>query len=160
MKPPVRDSGWGLFPFRGLTIPFAGNAVDAAWLAGIIDGEGSINAYFREPRRGGQIVGIQLQIVNTDMEIINRVLAICTEAKFTTVIRGGVRKPIHHVWMSRRSQLISVLSAVQPYLTGKKRRRAELALEYMESRSRWGSGHGHQHTRDELDLLVAIKETK
>ena len=135
---------------------------DSAWLAGLIDGEGSLNVYFRNQikRQGkGSNYGVFLQIVNTDKDIIGKVVYLC-QANTPTIVRKKNRLPCYHVSISKRTEIIRILRAISPYLTGYKKKRACLLLKYCESRSTWGKGNGHQLTPSELSLLKQIQETK
>src|SRR5438309_1597554 len=110
--------------------------IDAAWLAGIFDGEGSINSYFRhEQRRGkGQMYSVFLQVVNTDIEIMEKARAICAvNNKLTRCIRPK-RKPLYHLAITRGADVYRILTSIEPYLTSRKLQRARLALRYLNTR--------------------------
>jgi len=135
---------------------------ESAWLAGIIDGEGSINSYFRDKERRngkGSNYGIFLQIVNSDKDIIDKVVDLCG-VKIAYESQRPNRRKMYHVTINKTSEIIRILKSIHPYLTGYKQRRAELALEYCISRGRWGKGNGHQLTDEEINLLKTIQETK
>jgi hypothetical protein len=141
---------------------------EASWLAGIVDGEGSINSYFRtaieRQRTGkGSVYGVFLQIANTDDEIVRKVQSVL-EARgirysATLTHKNDIkpRKPLWHIIVNQNASQYKLLLEIEPYLTGRKRRRASLALQYLKTRLSWGKGNGHQLSEREINLLRDIQ---
>lgn len=110
---------------------------DYAYLAGIVDGEGTITFSRITTRRNGHIYfnySPHLSISNTDLEMI-----MSLRRRFG----GGVVRvtpPRNKLWKRgnylyfRREEMLALLPKVIPYLTSKKRK-AELMLEYMRTRT-------------------------
>lgn len=115
---------------------------DLAWLAGIIDGEGSIT-YQRHNRKSGEpgCPSAMVYVVNTNWLIISGVRRLFHK------ITGGHygaremktrlpnRSRIWQVFVHRKSAVIAILDAVLPYLKGK-REQALCALELARSTNR------------------------
>jgi hypothetical protein len=110
---------------------------DYAYLAGIIDGEGTITFSRITTRRNGHVYhnySPHLSISNTDLGMIKSL-----KRRFG----GGlvrVAPPSNKLWKRgsilyfRREEMLTLLPKVIPYLTSKKRK-AELLLEYMTTRT-------------------------
>ncbi len=125
--------------FQSMTVPVKGMAeTDYAYLAGIIDGEGTVTIHRQTERRKGRTYfsyAPQLTISNTD-----RIMLESLQNRF-----GGnvlkVHPPPNKRWKQgyllsfRREEILALLPRVIPYLTSK-RRKAELLLEYMTTRTK------------------------
>jgi hypothetical protein len=110
---------------------------DYAYLAGVIDGEGTITFSRIPTRRNGRVYcnySPHLSISNTDLGMMKSL-----KRRFG----GGlvrVAPPSNKLWKRgnilyfRREEMLTLLPKVTPYLTGKKRK-AELLLEYMTTRT-------------------------
>lgn len=115
---------------------------EIGWLAGIIDGEGYLGFQVENDRRGGRkSFGIRpsLHISNTDEEIVLRSQAICRKLGINPYIRATkanthIRKDQYRLQIHSMSTLDTLLRAVRDNLTGLKQMRADLMLEFIESR--------------------------
>ena len=107
-----------------------------AWLAGIIDGEGSIMIP-RYHRNGNPRYGYRVSISNTNVSIINRCKEILDmlQIKYCnyTQDRGkdGLRRKItHQIHITNKKGILIVLENIIPHLVGK-RKQAELLNEFL-----------------------------
>jgi len=92
-----------------------------AWLAGIVDGEGSICA---SVRRGAMFWRMQVAIYNTNAAIISEVADILSSLEVLHHVtsrdnRGWGRKRVSIVVVSGRPQVHRLLTTLRPYLIGK-----------------------------------------
>lgn len=115
-------------------------ATDAeiGWLAGIIDGEGHIGIAMQN-KSVSQSVTVDLQIVNTDFELIDKVVAIMRKLNVNPHIRDRVHQKA--TWSTNRivslrkfAHVKRILDAVKDHLTGLKREKADMILALIESR--------------------------
>ncbi len=128
---------------------------DYAYFAGIVDGEGTISISRITTRRNGHVYfsyAPHLSISNTDFDMIKSL-----ESRFG----GGIVRvapPSNKRWKRdnrlyfRREEMLAILPRIIPYLTSKKRK-AELLLEYMTTRT-------ENVRRDENGHFVGIPLTK
>ena len=112
-----------------------------AWLAGLIDGDGSITVYY-----AGKKWQICLSIDNTDRALLEEVARITGYGKIRPLTRRKpdkyeiVHKKRRYRWrVDSIGALESILSKVYPYLVAKKRR-CELALKVIEMKRQRGVG--------------------
>ena len=125
--------------------PLVLTPAECGWLAGILDGEGTVN----EPKqiiRWGQRHGWNLRVVvcyNTDRGIIDKVLTLVPHARpiwYTPeqVDRQDERrrgtKDFCHVNLHGHEPIRDYLAHVIPYLAGEKRLKAVRVLDFIESR--------------------------
>ena len=123
------------------TIPSEG--ILLAWLAGIIDGEGSIGIYNRDKPKKNRIVN--LSVVNTDLAILKRVEAIYRyfdiyasryEHNYKNT-KSFLRKPesatCYAITVRRRDDFEKILKLLEPYLIGKKKQVAQEILDYLKN---------------------------
>ena len=113
--------------------------VSAAWLAGILDGEGSIHKLQRGRRDGTSSNGYVVQLVlcyNTDLAIISRVAELVPPAKVHKRVNSGEgTKPIYNVTLSGYAPIRDVLQAILPYMVHtEKRTRGMEMLAFVTSR--------------------------
>lgn len=114
-------------------------ATEASWLAGVIDGEGSIGLYNygREGRR------VLVQIGNTNEKFVKKVRAVigCGSSvrrhKFASSHKG--RKPMYHYCLKGSIRCYFVLKQVLPYLIIKKQLAKKILKEIKDLPfGRWG----------------------
>ncbi len=102
---------------------------DLAWLAGIVDGEGSISGSVHK-NRGGYV---RVSIINSDSRIINRCKEIFKEFGSTLDARSGKghlgSKTIYRIYTGPNQATLRFLKAIHPYLVGKQEQ-ATLAIGF------------------------------
>lgn len=101
--------------------------IDLAWLAGIVDGEGTMGIYKQSPSPRGRgktpsiIVGFRIS--NSDSRIILQSAKICERitGKQVTVNRYQSinRFPEYKISVNSQKDIFAILSAIKPYLIGK-----------------------------------------
>ena len=106
---------------------------EAAWVAGIIDGEGTITARTKPYPGGKRYQIVSLSACNTDLDLIARLV------EFTGIGRLHYQERVNHKrkeiwqWRTDQRQAAMVLEQLLPWLTAK-RRVAELLLEMQSLR--------------------------
>lgn len=111
-------------------------AVSLAWLAGVLDCDGTICAWRHQSRK----TRARLAVYNTNWLLIDKarwVIHWITGRRVTVTHVNRKRpneKPYWQIQVQRRSSVDAVLRAVAPYLVGKQRQ-AYLALELNETNS-------------------------
>ena len=110
-----------------------------AWLAGIIDGEGSIGIYDSKTR-GTPCKIFNLSIVNTDNTILLKVEDIYKHFNifFSRYIHNNPNpkgflptNQCYVVTVRRRDDFEQILKLIEPFLIGKKKQSTQKALEYL-----------------------------
>lgn len=107
---------------------------DLAWLAGIIDGEGSIGITRGAPYRGSERYRLHIAVTNSSLTLIKRCQDIAGCGVVNTRSPGKGQKKMISRWTAGGTQAQDVIHRVLPFLVEpEKRRRAELALRYPTS---------------------------
>lgn len=140
-----------------------------SWLAGIVEGEGSISVQVYTLRDGRVRLTPYIAVVNTDMAIINEVRRI-----FDTLTVGeksnarlcklkGTNKPCFTLRIDGETCL-PVVKTLAQYMIGGKRRNAEVVRQYIEGRKsglllRDTKGRIQRvgYTHSEIDLICSIR---
>jgi hypothetical protein len=139
---------------------------EAAWLAGIIEGEGSIGVSCHETSRGFAAKG-RITISNQDADLVTRsaqlITALVGEEPLIRVVqtRGFSNKPLFVLFVQKRISTILVLSTIYPYLVGAKKNKALLVMKFLYSREMTlqGSVRGRAgYTRGELEMLLKFQQ--
>lgn len=116
---------------------------DAAWLAGILDGEGTLMIAETKPKTlvHGPSFEAQVAVVNTDKRIVDRCKEIADGAVMGPVGRGnpGKWKPAFR-WCVKRRKATIVLRATIPYLISKSEQAA--ILLYLANQTNYGAYPG------------------
>jgi len=129
---------WGEYSNRRYGVlpdVFPASTTDLAWLAGIIDGEGTISIYKeqRPANKSGYRYYSVVEISNSNEGIINRLSAILPDS--AVKMRANKPKPNHkQVWKLKitRRWTKPVLTTILPYLVGK-RKQAEVVLAFQRA---------------------------
>ena len=98
----------------------------AAYLAGLIDGEGTITLSRRHSNERRQLV---VSIVSTERDIVAWAREIIGAGKVTRKRTSSIRHTPSFTYSISNRQALEVLRQTMPHLRSYKRRRAELALE-------------------------------
>jgi hypothetical protein len=118
---------------------------EIAWLAGFVDGDGYIgltknSCHDKKTKRFNTSVTAMLHISNCDEEIILKARDVMRKLGLNPYIRmykegKRSRKRDHYrVQVKHMRKMIKLLTPLIPYMTGNKKQRAELVLEFCESR--------------------------
>ena len=152
--------------------------IAAVWLAGAIDGEGSIRACFvkRSNRlRGNPMLKVEVSVSNTDPTFVRRVTECLKiiEVKFCVQVFKRSQKGWKHgatVSVDGKGRVSKLLRFIKPFLANKKLQ-AELINELIEYREhlakfvkgRNGAHYGGMSLEDDKTIawyINAIKESK
>lgn len=112
--------------------------LDKAWLAGIIDGEGSITVARLGLKKTGKARYLKpmISIANTNTMIILEVKRIIDEIVGRNINvhqSNQYSQPCYSVWTASQFDIYRVCENVSPYLRGK-REQAELMMEFIRKR--------------------------
>lgn len=127
MRRPVEHPAFHPLPSGFIPLP---TDPECAWLAGMIDGEGTIALSVL--RKTGRVTP-RVSITNTNLDNIGRarvlIRALIDHDVLPTVSRSEYR-PCYQVPLTARDDVVIVLKAVRQWLVGK-RAHADLMLEYL-----------------------------
>ncbi len=133
-----------------------------AWLAGLVDGEGSMGMYAQtyvpKNARCKKSVRYQVTIANDNTEIIleaSRLMEEITGRPAFLASATNHRSFVHYkLSVMKINDCIKVLNAIEPYLVGKKAQ-AQVMLKVLKNH------HPHiRYTRAELDVINILKSMK
>jgi len=126
----------------------------AAYLAGLIDGEGTITLSRRHANERRQLV---VSVVSTEREILEWVLAEIGAGKLTRKRTVSERHAPSFTYSISNRRALALLREIEPYLRSYKRRRARLALENFLAvtprNGKYSAALDAARTRFELDFL-------
>lgn len=129
-----------------------------AWLAGFLEGDGSIGLGKHTQTNGRIIYAPVIRFSNTDALLIEHCYKILEDLDLTTYwihskeTKNGTAWELQIKGFQRCKKLLPILI---PELFGKKRKRAELVLEWILSREI--TGNSKTYTSRELEIYVIIK---
>ena len=153
--------------------------VDLAWLAGIIDGEGNIQATIQRKKSGVEGSHLyfqpQLRITNTDVRMIQKISEIYVDERIVFFYRINLvsryknKKPTWkdqlEITVGAKNSISKILKMVVPYLINKKKY-AEMMLETLQyvdeqpHRGRMSGGSNYVESKEFLDRINAMKEER
>jgi hypothetical protein len=119
--------------------------VELAWLAGIIDGEGTIGVYKVDNGKRKPYHIFNFTIVNTDAEILNKAESILKNNNifFSKYIHNNKNpvgflptKPCYVITVRRRDDFEQIINLIEKFLVGSKRNNIKLAKEYLAQNPR------------------------
>lgn len=141
--------------------------IDLAWLAGFIDGEGSIGIYGTKRKDGSINYGARIQIASANGYAIQRIVNICK--KMNVSIRLYQRKfdnpkyaDSFYTYINKLAALARLLPRIIPHLTIKKPH-AELMYDWVSSRVKKGINRGgnaklNVYSAKEKELIETLQE--
>lgn len=118
-------------------------AVDAAYLAGLIDGEGTVTLTRLSRNRER---GLAVTISNTELNILEHVLSCVGVGKITNKRKSGVNHTPSYTYQITNRQALDLLRQIGPFLRSHKAARAQMVLkEYLRLTPRNG-----RYTKEQL----------
>lgn len=119
--------------------------VEIGWLAGIIDGEGTLYA-------NAGLHAARISVGMTDEDTINKLLDITGVGCINTSQRGNYKRL--YTWtVSNRNDVMHILASITPLLSNRRREKvaelAEIALTKVRSRKKTFCIRGHDKTAED-----------
>ncbi len=145
------------------------NECEIAWLAGIVEGEGSVALSFWNRNNSPKPkIGVQIKIYNTDGGIARKAVEILEklgvghyvqerEMKPIAMAGGkkyGGRDPMITITVSNLQQAYDLGLRLQPWMFGDKAARMDLVLKYLKRRIAKGLLRGRTIPLDNEDLAL------
>lgn len=144
--------------------------IERAWLAGIVDGEGSIALFTNQEKSGSVKIKPVVNFVNTDMGIINTALDILHRAGCNPYIvnrkqskKNNRHKDVVEVKATSAVQVKKFLEIVTPYLRSEKKHKAEILIRYVtrrEDKFRLGDFSYDEHDWADLKDIRSPQTTR
>lgn len=147
--------------------------IDIAWLAGMIESEGSISFQVGSRTNGNLLIVPFVRFTNSDPSIIDEVLRISAGlgASGTHVTRKTVtrnlysNKAIVNIRIERMDKVSLLLEAIYPYMKSSKRHNADVVLQYIDirkenllTRDDWtGQITRSRYSKEEVQLVASIR---
>lgn len=135
---------------------------DLSWLAGIIDGEGTITIRYKNRRNANPILQPVFTVVNTNMKIMDEIERILRKLELPFWISNSKQtknwKARKIVEISGIKRLSKFLPIIEKYLIGKQEE-CRLVREWCDKRLLLYGKHGtHEYySRQDFETLVKIK---
>ena len=98
---------------------------EAAYLAGLIDGEGTVTL---SRKHAGEMRQLVVSISNTERDILEFVLVCVGAGKLTRKRTSKGHHTPSYAYAVWNRQALALLAQIEPYMTSYKRQRAQLAL--------------------------------
>lgn len=139
---------------------------EAAWLAGFIDGEGTIMLYVSHPKSERHPhIQSALRVANTIEDNIKVAKAIMSrmagrEVRYKATRQSVVGyRPLYRLDVDRQADIVTVIGAMLPFLVGK-RPQADLMLEYLAiapSKSGGSQSRGTSYTDTHFEYVSRMR---
>jgi len=149
------------------------SASDLAWLAGIIEGEGSMTLDVKPPRSGRRSARFDLVICNTDTALIEACLEIIDKMKVAHYINERSQPPFYrgengdlklreerksalYIHIRKLSSVAIILGQLLPYFRGDKKHKANVMMRFVTARLRKNE-MSHNAPYDSEDWMTIIE---
>ena len=163
-KASIQSKAWNLgLRVKGLKPAEVDNFsdFDLGYLAGMIEGEGSISI---QAQGKGKYAPTVMVTSNTDKEVVKHVMEILDRAGFKAYMvtnqKGrGRRKPVEVVIIKGITYVYPFLKKIKPYIKGRKREIASLVIKFCESRipKAYLRNKSRKYSKEELDIVERVR---
>ena len=109
--------------------------VQQAYVAGILDGEGTITVSFGRPHKGSVMPTMSplITITNSNMELISYLQQLLPGSTIKTTKETNIRKAVYTIQIARLLDIEKLIIQIQPYMVAKNKQ-ASLLLKYCKLR--------------------------
>jgi hypothetical protein len=138
---------------------------EIGWLAGLIDGEGSIIMSNRHKKIGkweGKGVEVQVTMGNTDGGIVKKYIDLLRKIGINPYVvermpnqHGHLIRPIVYATISRMEHIKKLLEILEPNLAGEKKHRAKIMIEFVTKRI---SSKRGWYTKSDFEIVSRFKD--
>ena len=116
-----------------------------AWLAGIMEGEGSFFIAHQQRSQTDQIRAT-ITMSNTDPGLVNKALQVFEEIGTPLYLheyknKKGSTRPVFEMSTAQQSKVKTICEALIPYMFGEKKAKAEILLRFVNNRLAKGKGN-------------------
>lgn len=145
---------------------------DIAWLAGMIESEGSISFQTYLRKNGNICIVPFVRMTNTDVKIIKEFLRICEgiNVKATDYMRVNLNKNIFsnkdccNIRIEKMERVVNLINLIVPYMKSFKKKNASVVLSFIESRQKnllnrdnLGRIIRSRYSKNEVELVASIR---
>lgn len=117
--------------------------IDLAWLAGIMEGEGTFSIYHQQRKTtkegpNGQLRGC-VSLTNTDPHLMNKAYDVFLEMGVDMHIheyhnKKGSTRPVYDMQTAQQSKVKTICEMLLPFLYGEKKAKAQMLLRFVSKR--------------------------
>jgi hypothetical protein len=134
------------------------NENQIAYLAGIMDGEGSF--YIGRDHRREKCFNSRLYVVNTDERLIKWLQENFTGLTYSRTSPKNPKWKMKYEWVARKSEILPICEAIYPFLICK-REQAEVMIKFRETfKERRGARHSVPSETHDLRLNLLSQLSK
>jgi hypothetical protein len=140
---------------------------DLAWLAGMIEGDGSLGMGMHRSPKGNVVVKPFVNFSNQDIALVLAVKGLLEvlggkTLKIGTVTSGYKKnRPVLRIDLKGMVAVLSVLTAIIPYLVGEKKQKAVDLSAFIHSRVSVVKGHNgsgpRPYSKKELNAILSFQ---
>lgn len=139
------------------------NTHDLAWLAGIMEGEGTFSIYHQKRKTNKEGPNGQLRatisLTNTDVFLIEKAYQVFKDIGVELHIseyknKKGSTKPVFDMSTARQENVRLICEALLPYLFGEKKAKAQMLLRFVNKRI---AGGKTQYDEDDWKQFTSFR---
>lgn len=110
--------------------------LDAAWVAGILEGEGSFVVQLRKKAGHLDSFVASVRVSMTDKDIVDRVAALVGRPELVRPepARSPTRKPMWRLQLTKQDEVYSLLTDIRPWMGTRRTERIDQLLAHLETR--------------------------
>jgi hypothetical protein len=114
--------------------------VDIAWMAGLLEGEGSFGLDNRSKKRYENSTsppGVYIKISMTDEDVIEKMAKLVNKASFSPARVTKKNKKVYNLHIGDRETLLVLLPRLFPYLGKRRQAQVQVCIDALEDWKKW-----------------------
>lgn len=130
--------------------------VEFAWLAGIIDGEGSLAVDMKFANNDKWYIRPSVRVYNTDVRMIQKIARIYVDLNVAFYYNVNMKRKEHYknqigIGVASQVSVLKILEGVMPYLANKQDAAQKIVeiIKYVQAQPKGGNTWHHDYPTDE-----------
>lgn len=116
--------------------------INAAWLAGLLEGEGYFFIRKKPSNKSFSPPGCGIRLAMTDEDVVKKVADLLGSSYFSPTRKTSKNKTVYIVTIEKKDLVLNILPQILPYMGKRRAEKINLMLSHLKEWKRWVKSGG------------------